>query len=73
MTDTQTAWEVEKPDWSRDVLGPAELAQELEMKLPTFYVYRSRGMILPPDFDLSMGPVWNRKRVQEWMKAGRPR
>jgi hypothetical protein len=52
-----------EPLWTR-----ADYARFLNVALPTFERWRSRGELCPADLMLNRMPRWRRQSVEKWME-----
>lgn len=51
-----------------DPVGPAEIAQRLNVKPKTVHVWKVRGILPAPEWTLSGVPIWQWRTIQEWAK-----
>jgi predicted DNA-binding transcriptional regulator AlpA len=48
-------------------VGIAEIAAMLNLSRSTVRTMRTRNQLLEPDFEIQMGPVWRKRRVESWI------
>ena len=49
-------------------VGIAEIAAMLNLSRSTVRTMRTRKQLLDPDFEIQMGPVWRKHRVERWIQ-----
>src|SRR5206468_1924836 len=49
-----------------ELVGIAEIAELTGLAMRTIYAYRQSGKLPAPDFELTVGPVWKRKTIEQW-------
>jgi predicted DNA-binding transcriptional regulator AlpA len=54
-----------------EVVGVAEIAERLEVKVTTVYQWRQRKLLPEPDYPLGMGPAWKWSTIEEWARETR--
>jgi len=52
----------------RRILGMAEVADLLGVKLRTVHQWRFRGVLPVPDFTVNDSPAWKMDTIQRWAK-----
>lgn len=52
-----------------DVVGLGEIAELLDVKQATAWVWRTRGDLPEPDAVVSKTPIWRRERILEWARV----
>lgn len=57
-----------------DLVGRAEIAERLGVPVNTVAIWRKRGVLPPPEWELSGGPIWRWEVIAEWSeRTGHPR
>lgn len=51
-----------------DPVGPAEIAQRLNVKAKTVHVWKVRGILPEPEWTLSGVPIWQWRTIEAWAK-----
>lgn len=49
-----------------DIVSAQEIADRLGVKKATVHMWRSRGILPEPTFDLAVGPVWFWATIEDW-------
>lgn len=52
-----------------DLVGPVEIAELLQVQLPTVYRWRTRKVLPVPRWTVSGSPIWIRDEILAWAQA----
>lgn len=50
------------------LLDPKGVSELTGLAITTIHMYRSRGVLPDPDFQLGGGPVWKQATIERWNK-----